>query len=45
MFRRFSNIVLSGRLEPEWEKIALATQKVVNACLESAKSDGKKVSL
>jgi predicted dehydrogenase len=45
MFRRFSNIVLSGRLEPEWEKIALATQKVVNACFESAKNDGKKVSL
>ena len=45
MFRRFSSIVLSGRLEPEWEKIALATQKVVNACFESAKNDGKKVSL
>src|SRR5436190_2100321 len=45
MFRSFSRIVLSGRLEPQWETIALATQKVVNACLESAKNDGKRISL
>jgi predicted dehydrogenase len=45
MFRNFSNIVLSGRLESEWEKFALATQKVVNACLESARNDGKRISL
>jgi hypothetical protein len=45
MFRTFSRIVLSGRLDPKWETIALATQKVVNACLESARQDGKKISL
>jgi predicted dehydrogenase len=45
MFRTFSRIVLSGRLEPEWEQFALATQKVVNACLESARNDGRRISL
>ena len=45
LFRNFSSIILSGRLEPQWEKIALATQKVVNACLESSRQDGKKISL
>ena len=45
LFRNFSRIVLSGRLEPQWETIALSTQKVVNACLESARNDGKKISL
>lgn len=45
LFRRFSSIVTSGRLEPQWETIALATQKVVNACWESARNDGKKISL
>ena len=45
LFRNFSRIVLSGRLEPQWESIALSTQKVVNACLESAHDEGKRVSL
>lgn len=45
LFRNFSRIVLSGQLEPKWEAIALATQKVTNACLESAQQDGKKIPL
>ena len=45
LFRNFSRIVLSGRLEPQWDTIALTTQKVVNACLESARQDGKRTSL
>lgn len=45
LFRNFTAIILGGRLEPQWETIALATQKVVNACLDSARQDGKRIAL
>lgn len=38
MFRRFSELVLEGRLDDSWGDIALATQRVVDACLASARS-------
>ncbi len=41
MIRNFANIVASGKLEPSWGEIALKTQIVVDACLQSAREDGK----
>jgi predicted dehydrogenase len=40
LFRRFAELVLSGRPDPIWGEIALKTQKVVDACLKSAQQDG-----
>jgi predicted dehydrogenase len=45
MIETFSRIVLSGRLEPRWSEQALNTQRVVDACLQSARADGKIVSV
>jgi predicted dehydrogenase len=36
MIRTFSNIVLSGKVEPRWADNALKTQLVMDACLRSA---------
>jgi predicted dehydrogenase len=43
MIRTFSGIVTSGKLEPAWGEIALKTQQVVEACLQSAREGGKAV--
>ena len=45
MVRSFSDIVLSEKLEPQWGDIALKTQQVVDACLRSAREDGKLVNV
>jgi predicted dehydrogenase len=45
LFRNFATHVLSGRLNEEWPEIALKTQRVMEACLESARADGKLVSV
>lgn len=45
MFRAFSGQVRSGSLNPEWPRIALQTQLVMNACLDSARQDGKPVAI
>jgi len=45
LFRNFSSLVISGRVDPEWGEIALKTQIVLDACLESARSDGRLVAL
>jgi predicted dehydrogenase len=37
MIRNFANQVLSGKLNVEWPEIALQTQQVMDACLESAR--------
>lgn len=37
MIRNFSNQIRSGRLNAEWPESALKTQKVLDACLESAR--------
>ena len=36
MIRRFSNIVISGRLEPEWPETAMKTQVLLDGCMKSA---------
>ncbi|MCE9532298.1 MAG: Gfo/Idh/MocA family oxidoreductase [Planctomycetes bacterium] len=41
MIRNFADIVLSGKIEPMWGEIALKTQQVLDACLASAREDGK----
>lgn len=39
MFRTFSSLVASGRLDPRWGEMALATQLVMDACARSARED------
>ena len=41
LFRNFAAQVLSGTLNPLWPEIALKTQRVMEACLTSARSEGK----
>src|SRR5205085_5016044 len=41
LIREFSRIATSGRLEPRWGELALKTQQVVDACLRSARDDGR----
>jgi predicted dehydrogenase len=43
MFRNFANQVRSGTLNDEWFESALKTQQVTDACLASARADGKMV--
>ncbi len=45
LFRAFSEQVQSGVFNIEWPESALQTQVVLNACLESARDDGRAVSL
>ncbi len=44
MFRYFSNLILSGQLSETWPDIALKTQQVMDACLDSARAGGRAVS-
>jgi predicted dehydrogenase len=44
MFRTFSTLVTTGRLERRWGEIALATQRVMDACAQSAR-EGRPVAL
>jgi predicted dehydrogenase len=43
MIQKFSEIVLSGKTDPAWGEIALKTQLVLDACLQSAREGGKLV--
>ena len=43
LFRNFSRQVRSGRLNDLWPEIALQTQIVMAACLDSARQDGRPV--
>jgi len=45
LFRNFAQLVLSGKPDPHWPKIALQTQQVTEACLASARRGGEPVSL
>jgi predicted dehydrogenase len=45
MIQTFSQIVLSGQLQPQWGEMALKTQSVVDACLCSSREDGKRMSM
>ena len=45
LFRNFSHLVLSGKHDFVWSDIALKTQKVIDACLASARDHGKLIEL
>ena len=45
LFQTFSQLVLSGKIDPHWPRISLLTQRVLDACLLSAKQDSKIVAL
>ena len=41
----FAQLSLSGRLDPYWGEIALKTQQVLDACLQSARAAGRMVAV
>ena len=43
--RNFANIVLSGELDDNWPEIALKTQRVMDAVIESANDDSRKIAM
>lgn len=45
LFRTFSGLVLSGRVDRRWGEIACQTQRVMDACYESALNDGRTVTI
>lgn len=45
LFRNFGNIVVEGKLDHHWPEIALLTQRVMDACYDSATNDGKSIEL
>ncbi len=45
LFRGFSELVLSGKPDDSWAQVALQTQQVMDACLASARQDGKLIEL
>ena len=45
MFRTFASLVQSGTMDPHWPEIALKTQQIMDAALESARNDGSPVKL
>lgn len=45
MIRTFSEIVNSGKLDPQWPMWTLNTQKVLDACFQSASQGGQTVNL
>jgi len=45
LFRNFTAQVLSGKLNETWPEIALKTQLVMSACMESARAEGRMIEL
>ena len=45
LFRNFAALALSGRPDDHWPEIALKTQRVLDACVASARRNGEPVSL
>lgn len=45
LFRNFSELVLSRTPDPFWPEVALKTQRVLNACLDSARNGAAPVEL
>jgi hypothetical protein len=45
MFCNFANQVFSGKLNEDWPMWALQTQRVMDACFESATNNGLPTSL
>ncbi len=45
LFRNFAHQARSGRLNEAWPEFVLKVQQVMNACLDSARADGRSVGL
>jgi len=45
LFRNFATLAASGRPDPSWGEIALKTQRVIDACLQSSRHEGTLVAL
>lgn len=45
LFRNFAALVTSGRLDAHWPDIALKTQRVMDACLNSARNGSRDVAI
>ena len=45
MFRRFAALTLSGTPDESWGAMVLKTQQVLDACLQSATSEGQIVEI
>jgi predicted dehydrogenase len=45
MFRNFAATVLSRNPNPFWGEVTLKTQRVLDACLQSARSGGQMLTL
>jgi len=45
MFRNFANQIFSGKLNEEWPVWALQTQRVLDACHQAARGDGRPIKL
>lgn len=45
LFRTFSELALSGKPDNHWPEISLKTQKIMDACLQSARNDNQPVSI
>ncbi len=45
LFQKFSELVLSGRPDQSWAEMALKTQQVMDACLLSARQDGRRIEM
>ncbi|MES2596840.1 MAG: Gfo/Idh/MocA family oxidoreductase [Verrucomicrobiota bacterium] len=43
LFHTFSSLVLSGKTDPHWPKVTLLTQRVLDACLLSAREGSRVV--
>ncbi|HEU0008782.1 MAG TPA: Gfo/Idh/MocA family oxidoreductase [Verrucomicrobiae bacterium] len=43
LFRNFATAIRSGRLNEQWPEMALKTQQIMNACLESANAEGQPI--
>ena len=41
MFAAFADLALGGKPDPFWSEIALKTQQVLDACLDSARAGGR----
>jgi len=44
LFRHFGDLVQSGQIDETWGEVALKTQIIVDACLESARNNGRCIS-
>lgn len=45
LFRNFAALALGGKTDGRWPEYALKTQRIMDACLESARKDGKVVDI